>query len=102
MKKLLSTVLLTLLCLTGAAQKVNTWNEVVTGFTNVPILKVTNVTLYEDRTEVALHLDFRAGQWMSIAKETYLQAGDQQYQVKDATVIKLGERYTMPTAIKRS
>ena len=97
MKKLLSTLLLALVCLTGTAQKVKTWNEVVVGYSNVRILKVTKVTLYADRTEVALHLDFRAGQWMSVAKETYLQAGDQQYQVKDATVIKLGERYTLPT-----
>ena len=82
MKKLLSTLLLTLVCLIGAAQKVNTWNEVVTGFTNVRILKVTKVTLYADRTEVALHLDFRAGQWMSVAKETYLQAGDKQYSIR--------------------
>ena len=97
MKNILSTLLLTLVCLTGTAQKVKTWNEVVVGYSNVRILKVTKVTLYADRTEVALHLDFRAGQWMSVAKETYLQAGDKQYQVKDATVIKLGERYTLPT-----
>ena len=90
-------MLLALFCLTGAAPKVKTWNEVVVGYSNVRILKVTKVTLYAERTEVALHLDFRAGQWMSVAKETYLQAGDQQYQVKDATVIKLGERYTLPT-----
>ena len=91
------TILLTLAAMTGWAQNANTWNEVVTGFSNVPILKVTKVSLYADRAEVTLHLDFRAGQWMSVAKETYLQAGDKQYQVKDATVIKLGERYTMPT-----
>ena len=97
MKKLLSIMLLVLVALAGQAQKVNTWNEVVIGFSNVRILKVTKVTLYADRTEVALHLDFRAGQWMSVAKETYLQAGDKQYQVKDATVIQLGERYTLPT-----
>ena len=90
-------MLLALFCLAGTAQKVKTWNEVVVGYSNVRILKVTKVTLYADRTEVALHLDFRAGQWMSVAKETYLQAGDKQYQVKDATVIKLGERYTLPT-----
>ena len=97
MKKLLSTLLLVLVALVGQAQKVKTWNDVVVGYSNVRILKVKKVTLYADRTEVALHLDFRAGQWMSIAKETYLQAGDKQYLVKDATVIKLGEHYTMPT-----
>jgi len=97
MKSTIMTILLTLAPMTGWAQNVNTWNEVVTGFSNDPILKVTKVSLYADRAEVTLHLDFRAGQWMSVAKETYLQAGDKQYQVKDATVIKLGERYTMPT-----
>jgi thiol-disulfide isomerase/thioredoxin len=97
MKKLLSTVLLALVALAGLAQNVNTWNEVIVGYSNVRPLTVTNVTLYEDRTEVSMFLDFQAGNWISIAKETYLQAGGQKYQVKDATIIKLGERYTMPT-----
>ena len=99
MKKLLSTILLVLVAVTALAQnkREKVWNEVVVGYSNAPILKVTKVSLYADHTEVALFLSFRAGQWMSIAKETYLQAGDQQYLVKDATVIKLGERYTMPT-----
>ena len=92
MKKLLSTVLLALVALAGLAQNVNTWNEVIVGYSNVRPLTVTSVTLYEDRTEVSMFLDFRAGNWISIAKETYLQAGDQKYPVKDATVIKLGER----------
>jgi hypothetical protein len=61
MKKLLSTLLLTLVCLTGSSKKVNTWNEVISGYTNVPFLKVTKVSLYEDRTEVALYLDLSAG-----------------------------------------
>ena len=90
--------MLALACLTGAAQSVKTWNEVVVGYSNIQhILTVKKISLYADRTEVSLFLNYRAGQWMSIAKETYLQAGGQQYQVKDATVIKLGERYTMPT-----
>ena len=67
MKKLLSIMLLVLVALAGQAQKVNTWNDVVVGYSNVPILTVTKVTLYEDRTEVALFLNLHAGQWMSVA-----------------------------------
>ncbi len=52
MKKLLSTVLLALVALAGLAQNVNTWNEVIVGYSNVRPLTVTSVTLYEDRTEV--------------------------------------------------
>ena len=99
MKKSIITILLALVALTALAQskRENVWNEIVVGYSNAPILKVKKVSLYSDRTEVALFLDYQVGQWISIAKETYLQAGDQQYQVKDASVIKLGERYTMPT-----
>ena len=99
MKKSIITALLALVALTALAQskREKVWNEVVVGYSNAPILKVKKVSLYTDRTEEALFLDYQVGQWISIAKETYLQAGDQQYQVKDASVIKLGERYTMPT-----
>ena len=99
MKKSIITALLALVALTALAQskRENVWNEVVVGYSNAPILKVKKVSLYADRTEVALFLDYQVGQWISIAKETYLQAGDQQYQVKEASVIKLGERYTMST-----
>ena len=96
MRRIIITALLALIWVASQAQT-KVWNEVVVGYSNVPILKVTKVSLYADRTEVALFLNYRAGQWMSIAKETYLQAGDKQYQIKDASVVKLGERYTMPT-----
>lgn len=96
MRRIIITALLALTWVASQAQT-KVWNEVVVGYSNVPILKVTKVSLYADRTEVALFLNYRAGQWMSIAKETYLQAGDKQYQIKDASVVKLGERYTMPT-----
>jgi len=99
MKKIIITALLAVVAMTGLAQSKGekVWNEVVVGYSNAPILEVKKVSLYADRTEVALFLNYQVGQWISIAKETYLQAGDQQYQVKDASVIKLGERYTMPT-----
>ena len=77
MRRIIITALLALIWVASQAQT-KVWNEVVVGYSNVPILKVTKVSLYADRAEVMLHLDFRAGQWMSVAKETYLQAGDQQ------------------------
>ena len=96
MRRIIITALLALIWVASQAQ-IKVWNEVVVGYSNAPILTVKKVSLYADRTEVALFLNYRAGQWMSIAKETYLQAGDKQYQIKDASVVKLGERYTMPT-----
>ena len=98
-KQTIITALFALVSMAGQGQskRENVWNEVIVGYSNAPILKVKKVSLYTDRTEVALFLDYQVGQWIRIAKETYLQAGDRQYQVKEATVIKLGERYTMPT-----
>lgn len=97
MKKLISIILLAFVTMTVLAQKVKVWNNVITGFSNAPIIKVIKVSMFDDRTEVSLFLNYRAGQWMSIAKETYLQADGKQYPIKDATTVNLGERYTMPT-----
>ena len=96
MKKLISTLLFVLVCLTGQSQNVKVWNQVATGHANTPYVKVTKVALYEDRTEMSMHIDFVAGQWIRIATNTFLQADGKQFPVKDATVIALGEQYTMP------
>ena len=96
MKKLISTLLFVLVCLSGQSQNVKVWNEVVTGHANTPYVKVTKVALYENRTELSMHIDFVAGQWIRIATNTFLQADGKQFPVKDATVITLGEQYTMP------
>ncbi|MBR5035936.1 MAG: hypothetical protein IKX69_01980, partial [Prevotella sp.] len=96
MKKLISTLLFVLVCLTGQSQNEKVWNEVVAGHANTPYVKVTKVALYEDRTEMSMHIDFVAGQWIRIAANTFLQADGKQFPVKEATVLTLGEQYTMP------
>lgn len=96
MKKLISTLLFVLVCLSGQSQNVKVWNQVATGHANTPYVKVTKVALYEDRTEMSMHIDFVAGQWIRIATNTFLQVDGKQFPVKDATVITLGEQYTMP------
>ena len=99
MKKLLSTMLLALVCLTGAAKSVKTWNNVVVGYTNVVRSEVTKVEIYPDRTEVGLRIKYRGGSWIAIAKATYIEAGGKQYSIKDATVIGLDNRYTLTTDV---
>ncbi|MBR5035851.1 MAG: hypothetical protein IKX69_01510, partial [Prevotella sp.] len=96
MKKLISTLLFVLVCLTGQSQNEKVWNEVVAGHANTPYVKVTKVALFEDRTEMSMHIDFVAGQWIRIAANTFLQADGKQFPVKEATVLTLGEQYTMP------
>lgn len=72
------------------------WNHVVTGYANTPVVKVTSVALYADRTEVGIHLDVPKGQPVGFMPGTSLKTGDKEYMVRDATVIRLGEPYTMP------
>ena len=65
------------------------------GYANAPIIKVNRVALYADRTEVSLHIDFRKGRQMGFTRGTALKADGKEYKVTGATVIKLGEPYTM-------
>ena len=100
--KQLITLLLALITLTGQAKNERSnervWNDVVTGYNNTyNQVNVTKVAFYEDRTELSLHVDIMAGQWISINEKTFLQADGKQYAVKDVTVLKLGEQYTLPT-----
>ena len=97
-KKIIITALLVLVALAGQAQE-TVWNNVVAGYNNTQrTVSVTKVDFQADRTDVAIHIDYVAGQWIRIAKDTYLEADGKQYPVKDATVIQLGEQYTMPAA----
>ena len=93
MKKIIIT-LLALVALTSQAQEV-IWNDVVMGYANAPIIKVNRVALYADRTDVSLQINFRKGQQIGFMKETALKADGKEYKAKEATVIKLGEPYTM-------
>ena len=84
--KQLITLLLALITLTGQAKNERSnekvWNDVVTGYNNTyNQVKVTKVAFYEDRTELSLHVDLMAGQWISIAEKTFLQADGKQYAV---------------------
>ena len=96
MKKLFSTMLLALVVLVGQAQT-KVWNDVVTSYSNATIVKVTQVAFYNDRTELSFHINYRAGSWIRINEKSFLQADGKQYAIKDATVLKLGEQYTLPT-----
>ena len=89
-------MLLALVVLAGQAQT-KVWNDVVTSYSNASIVKVTQVAFYNDRTEISLHVDSRAGQWIRINEKSFLQADGKQYAIKDVTVLKLGEKYTLPT-----
>ena len=56
MKKLISTMVLAIVATAGWAQT-RIWNNIVTGYSNVPFVKVTKVVLSADSTEVFLHFD---------------------------------------------
>lgn len=92
-KKTVFSLLFALFSMTGQAQSI--WNKVVSGYANTPYVTITNVAMYSDRTEVSMHIDFVKGQWIRIAPNTMLKASDKDYTVKDATVLKLGEQYTL-------
>ena len=98
MKKLFTTLLLTVVATIGWGQTKNetVWNEVVSGYTNASPVSVTKVAMYADRTEVNMHIDFVKGQWISIAPNTVVKADGKDYAVKKATVLTLGEHYTLP------
>ncbi len=100
MKRRIAFLLLVLVAMTGWAQQ-KVWENVVTGHANVPIIKVTKVAIYDDRTEVFLRLEVpqqmqMAGQSVPIAAKPILKADGKEYAVKEATVIKLNELYAIP------
>ena len=55
------------------------WNDVAIGYNNTfDVIKVTNVKLLDEYTEVRVHITFPANYWIRIASNIYLQAGDKQ------------------------
>ena len=97
-KLLLSTVMLALVATTGWAQK-KVWDNVVTGYANIPIIKVTKVAIYDDRTEVFFHFEVpqqMTGESVPLATKPTLTADGKTYAVKGATVISLTEPYAIP------
>ena len=102
MKQFFSTLLLVLVAMTGWAQK-KVWDNVVTGYANTPIIKVTKVAISDDRTEVFLRLEGpqqMAGESVPLATKPTLTADGKTYAVKGATVISLTEPYTIPAGGK--
>ena len=95
MKKLL-TIMLALVSIAGQAQT-KVWNNVVVGYNNAPMISVEKVTFAEDHTELAMRITYFKGRQMGFPSDVYLQAGGKHYAVKDATVLKLNEPYTVPT-----
>ena len=80
------------------------WNDVAIGYNNTfDVIKVTNVKLLDEQTEVKVHITFPANHWIRIASNTYLQAEDRQYKVKaivsDSTkaVPELDKEFWMPS-----
>ena len=75
-KKVIIALLFALVAMTGWAQT-KVWNEIVTGYANTPVINVTKVEIYNDRTEVSLHIDLppqTAGEKIPIASKTILRA----------------------------
>ena len=68
----------------------------MSGYANTNAVKVTHVAIYEDRTELSMHIDFIKGQWIAIAPNTVVKADGKEYMVKKATVLTLGEHFTLP------
>ena len=92
------TILLAFVAIVGQAQT-KVWNNIVTGYVNVPVISITKVSICNDRTEVFFHLDLpqqMAGDSFPIANAPMLHADGKDYAVKGATVISLTEPYKIP------
>ena len=97
-KQSILTILLAFVAMAGQAQK-KVWNKIVTGYVNVPIINVTKVSIYDDRTEVFFHLEVpqqMTGDAVPLATNPTLHADGKPYAVKGATVISLTEPYKIP------
>ena len=98
-KQSILTILLAFVAMAGQAQT-KVWNKIVTGYVNVPIINVTKVSIYDDRTEVFFHLEVpqqMTGDAVPLATKPTLHADGKPYAVKGATVISLTEPYKIPT-----
>ena len=80
------------------------WDDVAIGYNNTfDVIKVTNVKLLDEQTEVKVHITFPANHWLRIASSTYIQAGDKQYKAKrivpdsTKTVPEFDKEFWMPS-----
>ncbi|MBR6456553.1 MAG: hypothetical protein IKS72_06460, partial [Prevotella sp.] len=83
-KKVIFTALLALAAIAGQAQKAErVWNDVVTSYTPVPTLKVTQVGFYNDRTDVVMRIYFpRKGYQWDFPIGDMLKADGKEYPIK--------------------
>ena len=84
-----------LVCVAMALQAQVVWNRVVSGFAHGSVLEVTKVAMYDDRTELSLHVGYVKGAWIRVAPNTVLKADGKDYGLKAATVLTIGEPYTL-------
>jgi len=98
MKNFILTMMLALMVTAGWAQT-RIWNNIVTGYSNVPFVKVTKVVLSADSTEVFMHFDMPSqavGQEGPMAVKSQLQADGKTYEAKRAVGVKLGQPVMIP------
>ncbi|MBR6446061.1 MAG: TlpA family protein disulfide reductase [Prevotella sp.] len=83
-KKVIFTALLALVAIAGQAKKgEKVWNDVVTSYTPVPTLKVTQVGFYNDRTDVVMRIYFpRKGYQWDFPIGDMLKADGKEYPIK--------------------
>ena len=96
--KIFSSALFVLVAMAVQAQT-KVWNKIVTGYVNVPIINITKVAVFDDRTEVFFHMDVPqqgVGETIPLATNPTLRADGKSYAVKGATVISLTEPYKIP------
>lgn len=102
MKKTLLILMLALTAIAVGAQnkKQIIWNNVQTGYSVArDFLKVTNVAMYDDRTEVSFSLNFYGDRReVGFSKDISIYVNDDEkkaYKAKSATVIELDKPYKM-------
>ena len=84
-----------LLCTLSAQAQKTVWNNPVTAHSNTTIINVTKVAMYDDRTELSIHVSFMAGQPIKVG-DCFLLVDGKQYPQKDITVLTRGEQFIMP------
>ncbi len=98
-KAIISILFLAFIAMVTQAQT-KVWNKIVTGYANVPVMSITKVSIYDDRTEVFFRLkvpqQLAAGDSLPLAAKPILRADGKEYAVKGATVISLTKPYKIP------
>ena len=72
------------------------WDEVIAGQSNTRTIRVKEVRMYTDRTELSVHVDYPSGQWIRVQNDMYLQSDGKKYPLTEATVVTIGEQFWMP------